>query len=120
MKPGALETAESTADAAFGLECCDRARTSALGEAYQVADDLADVVSSPDVLGKPVRQDAAHERPSAVAALGLAGARVRFFDLLDDALAQVPPGPAEVEVRSFLDDVARRFEVDRPRRVAAI
>jgi geranylgeranyl pyrophosphate synthase len=46
----------------------------ALGEAYQVADDIRDVMGDAQHLGKPVGQDVHHSRPSAATALGLAGA----------------------------------------------
>ena len=39
-----------------------------LGEAYQVADDLRDVLCDADELGKPIGQDAARDRPNAAAA----------------------------------------------------
>ena len=47
-----------------------------LGEAYQIADDIRDVMGQADLLGKPVGQDAQHARPNAIANLGLGGAAV--------------------------------------------
>ena len=44
-----------------------------LGEAYQVADDIRDVIGEAQALGKPVGQDAQHARPSVAHALGLGG-----------------------------------------------
>jgi geranylgeranyl diphosphate synthase, type II len=43
----------------------------AIGEAFQVADDLRDVAGSQESLGKPVHQDEANQRPNFVAELGL-------------------------------------------------
>jgi geranylgeranyl diphosphate synthase type II len=62
----------------------------ALGEAYQVADDIRDVMGHADTLGKPVGQDAQHGRPSAAADLGLAGALAYFQKLMDAAVHSVP------------------------------
>ena len=49
-----------------------------LGEAYQVADDIRDVVADQTELGKPAGQDVAHDRPSSAKDLGLSGAVQRF------------------------------------------
>lgn len=61
-----------------------------LGEAYQVADDIRDVASSAEELGKPVGQDAAHARPSAVAELGVEGAMERLQALVTGAVDSIP------------------------------
>ena len=44
-----------------------------LGEAYQVADDLADALGEARRLGKPIHQDGDKRRPSVVTSLGVAG-----------------------------------------------
>ena len=46
-----------------------------LGEAYQVADDLRDVLCDADELGKPIGQDAARRRPNAATQLGIGAPR---------------------------------------------
>ena len=61
-----------------------------LGEAYQVADDIRDVMGHADVLGKPVGQDVLNDRPSSASALGLRGAVQYFEGLMDKAVASVP------------------------------
>ncbi len=61
-----------------------------LGEAYQVADDIRDVMGDAEQLGKPVGQDAQHGRPSAAAELGLIGALHRFRQLMQQAVDAVP------------------------------
>jgi geranylgeranyl diphosphate synthase type II len=79
-----------------------------LGLAYQVADDLRDVAGSAEELGKPVGQDAAHERPSAVAQLGVDGAIARLHALLTGAVDSIPDCPG----RDRLAAIARA-EMDR-------
>ncbi|MEO7937441.1 MAG: polyprenyl synthetase family protein [Burkholderiaceae bacterium] len=61
-----------------------------LGEAYQVADDIRDVVADPLLLGKPVGRDAALGRPSAAAELGLSGAIAHFNALIANVIQTVP------------------------------
>ena len=61
-----------------------------LGEAYQVADDIRDVMVDATSLGKPAGQDELHARPSAAHALGLEGAIAHFQSLIDRAGAAIP------------------------------
>ena len=61
-----------------------------LGEAYQVADDIRDVLGDVANLGKPVGQDAAHDRPSSAQAMGLDGAIRHFDDLIVKAGKSIP------------------------------
>jgi len=63
---------------------------SRLGEAYQVADDILDLVGSASALGKPVGQDARNGRPSAVQELGVERAYERLQSLCDSMLTCVP------------------------------
>jgi geranylgeranyl diphosphate synthase type II len=81
----------------------------ALGEAYQIADDLADTEASGARLGKPVRQDELHERPNAARALGSEGARARREALVARALASIPACEGRVELHRFIADAAARF-----------
>ena len=91
-KTGALFVAATCAGAqAAGVDPAPwRALGEALGEAYQVADDIRDVMGQAETLGKPVGQDAHHGRPSAAADLGLAGALAYFQKLMDAAVKSVP------------------------------
>ncbi|EPX76012.1 polyprenyl synthetase family protein [Salipiger mucosus] len=66
-----------------------------IGEAFQVADDLRDALMDADTLGKPVGQDALHDRPSAVSELGVEGAFARLDDILAGAIASIPSCPGE-------------------------
>ena len=76
-----------------------------IGEAFQVADDLRDALYDAETLGKPVGQDAAHDRPNAVNALGVQGAIRRLKDILGGAIASIPCCPGE----AMLADMVRRY-----------
>lgn len=58
----------------------------ALGLAFQVVDDILDVVADSQTLGKTVGKDAAADKPTYVSLLGLDGARERAQALLAQAL----------------------------------
>ena len=110
-KTGALFVAASTAGAiAAGRDPGPwRALGEKLGEAYQVADDLADAFSSSDDLGKPAGQDAAHARPNAVAALGPEGALAKLEGLIDEAAGAIPPCPGAGALRDLVRLQAKRL-----------
>jgi geranylgeranyl diphosphate synthase type II len=61
-----------------------------LGEAYQVADDIRDVLGDIAMLGKPVGQDKLNERPSSAQAMGLEGAIQHFDSLIEKAGSSIP------------------------------
>jgi geranylgeranyl diphosphate synthase type II len=67
-----------------------RALGECLGEAYQVADDIRDVIGQAEELGKPTGQDAQHGRPSVAHELGLGGAISYFENLINRAVESVP------------------------------
>jgi geranylgeranyl diphosphate synthase type II len=75
-----------------------------LGEAYQVADDIRDVVGQSAELGKPCGQDALHARPSVATELGLGGAVDYFQSLMEAAVASVPA----CTCRDMLQQLVRR------------
>jgi len=59
----------------------------AMGLAFQVVDDILDVIADSETLGKTAGKDAASDKPTYVSLLGLDGARAEARQLLDEALA---------------------------------
>lgn len=94
-KTGALFAAATMAgaDAAGADSRPWRALGECLGEAYQVADDIRDVVSDPDEIGKPIGRDHALGRPSSASEQGLPGAVRHFHSLVDRAVEAIPACP---------------------------
>lgn len=90
-----------------------------LGSAFQVADDIRDVVLSESEMGKPAGQDATCARPNAVHMLGLTGAIQHLGQLIDKAVAEVPDCPGVVELRSLIVTETKRFLPERLSRSAA-
>lgn len=92
-KTGALFAAATSAgaEAAGGDATAWKALGEWLGEAYQVADDIRDVIADPAALGKPIGQDVALGRPSVATEQGLTGAIAHFERLVACAVEAVPP-----------------------------
>jgi geranylgeranyl diphosphate synthase type II len=92
-KTGALFAAATAAGAeAAGMDGETwRALGEWLGEAYQVADDVRDVLADPQMLGKPTGRDVALGRPSSAKEHGLTGAVQHFDRLVACAMEAVPP-----------------------------
>lgn len=80
-----------------------------IGEAFQIADDLKDALSPAEATGKPQGQDAALHRPSAVAAMGVAGATRHLHDILAGAIASIPSCPGEARLAQTVQATARRI-----------
>ena len=80
-----------------------------LGEAYQVADDIHDVVGNADAIGKPIGQDASLDRPNAVMYHGLNGAVKHLKQLLRDAIESIPPSPGAETLRKLIEAESKRF-----------
>jgi len=83
VEMGAACAGELPAAAQAGL----RDYGAAIGLAFQVVDDILDVVADPEALGKTVGKDAAADKPTYVSLLGLAGARASAQEQLALALA---------------------------------
>jgi len=79
-----------------------RALGDKIGEAYQVADDLRDVLCDVEELGKPIGQDARRLRPNAAAQLGVGGAKARLRELVDAAVKSIPDCPGAEELRVLI------------------
>ena len=92
LKTGALFAAATVAgaQAAGGDAEAWRGLGERLGEAYQVADDIRDVVASPEHIGKPIGRDLALGRPSVATEQGLEAA-VRIFERLVASAAEAIP-----------------------------
>lgn len=73
-----------------------------LGEAYQVADDLRDVLADPAELGKPIGQDVALGRPSSAREQGLVGAIEHFDRLVACAIEAIPPCRGSQQLRTLV------------------
>ncbi|MGH6791046.1 MAG: polyprenyl synthetase family protein [Pseudolabrys sp.] len=63
----------------------------AIGEAFQVADDLLDIEGDPALVGKATGKDAAAHKATFVSLLGVEGARARLGALVADAEAAIAP-----------------------------
>ena len=73
----------------------------ALGRAFQVRDDMLDVTSSPEELGKPVGSDRTNEKSTFVTALGLEGCAALVEKLTRQAVEAID-GFAEPEFHIWL------------------
>jgi geranylgeranyl diphosphate synthase, type II len=80
-----------------------------LGEAYQVADDIRDVIADQAELGKPGGQDVTNNRPSATKDLGLSGAVQRFDELVQKAIASIPHCKGEKMLRGLVSQESERL-----------
>jgi farnesyl diphosphate synthase len=114
MKTGALLRFACLAGAILGRadETAQEALThygEALGEAFQIADDLLDVEGDPAQTGKATGKDAAAGKATQVAVLGVAGARLRLQQLVGHAEAALEPfGPSAAVLRETARFVAER------------
>jgi geranylgeranyl diphosphate synthase type II len=80
-----------------------------LGEAYQVADDVRDVMADPNVLGKPIGRDVALGRPSSASEHGLSGAIEHFDRLVACAIEAIPPCRGSAQLRQLVRMEAERL-----------
>ena len=98
LKTGALLQASVMMGAACGtlaagsraaVEAALAAYGWAIGLAFQVMDDVLDVTADSATLGKTAGKDAAHDKPTFVSLMGLAGAQAYARRLLAEALAHL-------------------------------
>ena len=120
-KTGALFVAATTAGAAAAGHDPEpwRMLGAKLGEAYQVADDLRDVLCDVEELGKPIGQDAMRLRPSAAAELGVGGAKAYLEGLVTAAVGSIPECPGAAELRILIEAQTALFFPRQLARVAA-
>lgn len=110
-KTGALFAAATMAGAqAAGADGAPwRALGEQLGQTYQVADDIRDVMLDASALGKPGGQDVALGRPSTARELGLEGALAEFQRLVQATLLTVPVCPGASQFRALIRHEANRL-----------
>ncbi|MDX2258571.1 MAG: polyprenyl synthetase family protein [Hyphomicrobiaceae bacterium] len=80
-----------------------------LGEAYQVADDLADAVTAASDTGKPAGQDIAHDRPSHVREHGIEASVSRLRALIAAAIEAIPDCPGRDDLCAVVQRETARF-----------
>ena len=96
MKTGALLRFACHAGAILGGANQNRSNAldrygSALGEAFQIADDLLDLEGDPATVGKATHKDAAAHKATLVGVLGPAAARRRLAALISEAQTALDP-----------------------------
>jgi len=81
----------------------------AVGEAFQIADDLLDIEGDPALVGKSTGKDVAAGKATFVTVLGIPGAKARLQHLVAEAAAALDPfGPAAATLME-----GARFVADR-------
>ena len=110
-KTGALFAAATIAGAQVaGADAAPwRAFGENLGDAYQAADDIRDVVADPVLLGKPVGRDVALDRPSVAREYGLHEAIRQFDRLVAGASAAIPDCRGAPYLRALVKSEATRL-----------
>lgn len=111
QKTGALFVAASTIGALCGKADPQPWRTvgERLGEAYQIADDLADALAQEADVGKPVSRDAALGRPNAASRLGASEAARKLEALVAEAADAVPACTGRDQIKHLIVAQARRL-----------
>lgn len=77
-----------------------------VGMAFQIQDDVLDVTSTAEILGKPILSDEKNEKTTYVTILGLEGAQKEVKRLSDEALALLFELPGE---KDYLDTLIREL-----------
>ena len=103
MKTGALLRFACVAGAILGEATSEQLAAlehfgAALGQAFQIADDLLDVEGDAAVVGKSIGKDAAAGKATLVSVLGVEGARARLQLLVGEAEQALAPFPSNSAV----------------------
>jgi farnesyl diphosphate synthase len=111
MKTGALFRHAAEAGAILGrASASDRAALTrygaALGQAFQLADDLLDATGSAEAAGKATAKDARKGKATLIAIHGVAGARSRLGQFVAEATAALRPFGSRA---NMLADLARHL-----------
>lgn len=77
-----------------------------VGMAFQIQDDVLDVTSTAEILGKPILSDEKNEKTTYVTILGLEGAQKEVKRLSDEALALLFQLPGE---KDYLETLIREL-----------
>ena len=114
MKTGALITASCLTGAILGgADAEEQQAVSAygktLGAAFQIMDDVLDIIGDAAVLGKPIGSDAANEKPTYPSLLGLEQSRALAREEAEKAVASLPDAGSQT---AFLHALAR-YVVER-------
>jgi geranylgeranyl pyrophosphate synthase len=95
---GAISSSKSTPQVFTSLT----SYAAAVGLAFQVQDDVLDVVANTSTLGKTQGADAAHNKPTYPALMGLTAAQQKANDLIDKSLAILADLPYDTHTLSVL------------------
>lgn len=103
MKTGALIRFACRAGAILGQASTQNRAAidrygAAIGQAFQIADDLLDVEGDSAAIGKAAGKDAAAGKATLVAILGVAGARAKLDQLIAEADAALAPFAAKADI----------------------
>ncbi len=103
---GALAAPDVTPDVLKQLSIYAKAT----GLAFQVQDDILDITSSTEVLGKPQGSDVRAGKSTYVSLLGLDGARIKASELLEEAQTAIKSLPHNTQLlESFASHIVNRI-----------
>jgi len=80
-----------------------------IGRAYQYADDILDSSGDPMVIGKPVGNDAALDRPSMVREMGQRESAEQLRQLVREAADYIPACPGEMALKKLIEAESDHF-----------
>ena len=103
MKTGALIKFGCVAGAILGEADSERLTAldrygAAVGQAFQIADDILDIEGDAATVGKQTGKDAAAGKATVVAVLGIAKSKERLAALVEDATKSLAPFGADAAV----------------------